>query len=145
MRVAAAALACSLLALPFGVRADQCFVTSNGLAFGTYDLLSPTDLPGAGSIVVTCNQDRSVVQLTLSAGSSGSSLNRVMRNAARDALAYNVYTDAARTAVWTDATTVTFTPGRSIPYTVNTYGKIFAGQDVGAGAYGDSIGVNINF
>ena len=139
------ALLLAWAAAPGVARADQCFVATSGIAFGVYDVLAPAALTGAGTVTVTCNQDRNTVQLTLSSGSSGSAGNRVMRSAGGDSLAYNLFADAGRTTVWTDATTRTFTPGKQVPYTVPIYGAVFARQDVGAGSYADSLTVVVTF
>jgi spore coat protein U-like protein len=134
----------ALCAAPALVRADQCFVSSPGLAFGVYDMGSATNLPGAGTMTITCNQDRSTVRLSLTAG-SGSGGNPVMRNAAGDTLAYGLYTDAARTVPWTPSTVLTFTPGKQVPYSVQVYGAIFARQDASVGSYSDSLSITVNF
>ena len=65
-------------------------------------------------------------------------------------LNYNLYRDAARTAIWGDGTGGTQvysdprTP-RNQNVTLTVYGRIPAGQDVSVGTYTNTVTATINF
>lgn len=140
------ALACTAalaaLAAPLAARATPgCTALSvSGVAFGGYNPLASTPLDAAGSISWNCTGVGSVLVL-LSSGASGSAADRAMVNGA-DRLAYNLYVDSARTAVWGDFTGGTWPnllPGGNGRQTTPIYGRIPAQQDVRAGTYGDTV------
>lgn len=140
-RRAYALLALSLLAAP-AVRAD-CTVSAGGVAFGGYDVFSPSALDGAGTISVNCSPGSSY-SLGLSAGGGSYGQRRLSNGPA--ALNYNLYTDASRSVVWGDGTNGTSTvsgDGESVGHTV--YGRIPPQQNVTTGSYGDTIIVTVNF
>jgi spore coat protein U-like protein len=141
--------------------ATLCSVSTAGVAFGTYDIVSgaPTDV--AGLIDLACSFTPSpggggtLVSLFMSAGSSGNFSARTMR-AATDVLLYNLFTDPARTQIWGNGTAgtayqsvrLTVGPGvgnstRSAQYAI--YGRIPARQTVATGIYSDTIVVTIEF
>jgi spore coat protein U-like protein len=134
-----------LIAAPVVAAADTCTVTSSGLQFGAYDPASSSAALGAGTIVVSCGKGGTTAQVSLSAGRSGNASNRVMGSPAGEALAYQLYVDAARTNSWTSDLVRTAKMGPDLKDTVSVYGAIFAGQDVGVGSYGDSITITISF
>ncbi len=139
----------------------DCTVTASGPAFGTYDPTLSADDDSTGSVTVTCNYISpgsvadAVYTLALSTGSSGTYAARRM-NAGSSQLGYNLFTDAARSQVWGNATggsavisgTLRVGPGvgngtRSQTYTV--YGRVPALQDADTGSYSDSILVTLTF
>ena len=147
--LATAATAALALLRPEAARA--CTVSAAGVAFGTYDTLSPAPDDGVGSVSVTCHPHVHFVEVGLSAGLSLSYSARTMRNGAAS-LSYNLYTDAARTTVWGDgiaAPSVTVNPGlvnsgtRTLTRTI--YGRIPAQQSVSFGTYNDTIMVTLTF
>ncbi|WP_158774154.1 Csu type fimbrial protein [Cobetia sp. L2A1] len=142
---------CGLWSTP-AFSAITCTVSATGVAFGVYDPLSGNNLDSTGSLTVTCTRQlldsRSVrYSVALSSGSSGSTTARTMVSGTYS-LAYNLYTNAARTTTWggtnTPEGTVSFTPilGLLFPTPGNPmsiYGRIFGSQLVPAGAYSDTI------
>jgi spore coat protein U-like protein len=67
-----------------------------------------------------------------------------------EALAYNLFTDAARTSVWGDGTSGTSVYSRANPpnnsnVNLTVYGQIPPGQDVSAGTFSDTVSATINF
>jgi spore coat protein U-like protein len=140
--------------------AIDCTVSTVGVAFGEYDPLSPTPTDSTGDVTIVCvyisgGAQQVSYSVQLSSGSSGSYLQRQMQ-AAPSVLRYNLFTDAARSAVWGDGSggttvangSVTIGPGvgngrredaRSI------YGRIPARQDALFGNYADSIIVTLVF
>lgn len=131
--------------------AAACTVSVTSVAFGNYNTLSPANTDSAGMLTAICHPSDQSLVVAISGGSSGSPLSRTMRNGAAS-LNYNLYSDAARTAVWGDGTsgaTVTVTNGSvsSGQRTFNRpiYGRIPAQQAVGAGTYTDSLVVTVTF
>ncbi len=150
----------SALALTLGCAspalAASCTVASIGLKFGIYNPFAPTALDSAGSLTLSCSGAASeVVSFQISA-SSGSSLNpaaRTMRGAHEGfSIAYNLYTDPARTTIWGDGSGATVPiagvfslPQGALVRTVDFYGRIPARQNVGPQSYGDMIVITVNF
>jgi len=117
-------------------------ITVTTLAFGNYDVYAAAPLDSAGTISYSCPPP-TVPAVDISAGGSGSfSPRRMQQTAGTDTLAYNVYSDAARTIVW-GATPIAVAAGNGM--TVQFYGRIFALQDVSVGAYTDTLVVTFNF
>ena len=63
-----------------------------------------------------------------------------------DNLNYELYQEAARTNTWPSALPgVTGTSASNAPVTVGLYGRIAAGQDVGAGAYNGTVVITVDY
>lgn len=132
------------------VEGAQCWILqSTGVAFGMYDVYSPTPLDSVGAIGILCNPGARTITVSLSSGNSGSFAQRFMRSAA-DTLNYNLYRDGARTEIWGDGT------GGSLLYgpititgwswtSLSVFGRVTPGQDVAAGNYLDTVTVTVNF
>ena len=135
-----AALWAGLAAAP----AEACSVSTSGINFGTYDPRSATPLDGAGSVQLDCHSS-SRPTLSISTGSSGTFVQRRMNNGG-STLGYNLYTTAARTAIWGDGTggTAVVNAPRRVSSTP-IYGRIPAGQNVTAGRYGDTLVVTVSW
>ena len=146
-----------------GVSADPNFsCTLDGtsvMAFGTYDTMSNAHLDAQGQVSYRCSPHGGsgssnsgngplTVRISLSTGGAGT-FNRRMQGD-RDLLHYNLYTDAQRTTVWGDGTggTVEYTqraqPNNKVE-TIPVFGRVFGGQDVGAGQYLDNVVVTLHF
>jgi spore coat protein U-like protein len=127
-----------------------CTVTVNtNLAFGVYNIFTPTALDTTGRFNVRCTgPDRNAtLHISLSRGNTGSYAARRLTSGG-EYLLYNLYLDAGRTIVWGDGT------GGSQVYTgvypgsrqyFNVYGRIPALQDAGVGAYTDAIRITVNY
>jgi spore coat protein U-like protein len=144
---AALAAAVALAALPAAARAQTCTVRGvAGVAFGAYDPIganatAPRD--STGQIQYRCR--RAAPLISLSRGASGSYQPRQLRQGAAS-LGYNLYRDAARTQIWGDGTSGTFTVlGQQGNRTAVIYGRIFPGQAAAAGSYGDTIVATLDF
>jgi spore coat protein U-like protein len=134
-------VAAFLMSVPPGWAA--CSVSAAGVAFGPYDPFSVTSLDSTGNVAVTCSP-AAPYTIALSAG-YGAQTGREMRNGAH-ALAYNLFTDATRSAVWGDGTGLTSTvSGSGTAGGHPIYGRIPARQNVAAGTYSDIIIVTISF
>lgn len=144
-------LVIQLVALASSAYAGCGITTSTGIAFATYDVFSAVDNDAQGSITVICNIGAAPpnppvdITITISTSPTSGSINpRQMRDpVSGDRLNYNLFTNAARTIVWSDnpasPNTVFLNNMRrnSPARTTQVYGRIFAGQDVSAGSYSD--------
>lgn len=149
---------CSLSPLP--VQAASCSVSTAGLAFGAYDLLSAAPLTSSVTVRLTCMLQPSDppavlvgAVLSVSPGLSGSYSPRQMVNGT-ERMSYNVYTTNSYTTVWGNGTggtgvrTTSFVLNHANPTRFSDttgYGRVPALQDVGAGDYADSLVVSVDF
>ena len=129
--------------------AQRCTITTVPLNFGSYLPNDLAPLDNAGAVNIDCKGRGGTFLVTIAAGNSNNFAQRLMQSAT-DALAYNVYLDAARSRIWgngnggTSALSLYRRNGRyreSIP----VYGRVFAGQDVDPGVYTDNLLVTIIF
>ena len=138
------------------VRAETCTVSAGGVAFGVYDPLGVAPLDSTGAIQVTCTSQsppRVTYEIQLDPGQAGSYMPRAMAGGASQ-LVYNLYIDAARSAVWGDGSGGTGVvtadynltpPGSTQTDTYTVYGRVPAGQVVSVGNYMDTITVTLVF
>jgi spore coat protein U-like protein len=133
--------------------ACSCTVTATGVSFGSYDPLSKVDNSSAGTIRVVCTLIVSLAgsfTIDLSTGASGSYSQRTLKKGA-STLAYNLFSDSARSQVWGNGTggstrvSQTFSSLLIVDRTLTVYGRIPAGQNVPAGAYADTIIVTVTY
>jgi spore coat protein U-like protein len=148
-----AAVVAMIAAVPFAWAAGNCsFVTVTGVSFGTYNVFAGGPLDSTGSVSFQCNPGAagSTVIVTFSAGSSGSFMQRDMLSGT-DQLRYNLYLDPTRTTVWGDGSGGSSTFSVTLPargwstITQSVYGRVTPGQNVGPGAYVDTITVTLNW
>ena len=136
--------ALALLYVPALTFAD-CNVSSSGVSFGNYDVFAVNHTDSAGTLTVNCSVETPYT-LKLAPGSSGNFSQRKMFKGG-DYLAYNIYSDAARTLVWGDGTGGSVTKsgqaGATEQHTL--YGRIPAKQNVFVGNYLDTIIVTIEW
>jgi spore coat protein U-like protein len=140
--------------------AMDCVVSTTGVAFGTYDPLSPSPSDAVGNLTVRCvhtagGAARIGYTVSLSPGSSGSYAQRTLRSGS-SVLFYNLFDGADRTRVWGDGTAGTglasgvvllVNPGH---FETNEavhpiYGRVPALQEAGVGTYSDTILVTLSF
>lgn len=119
-------------------------VTAVAPVFANYDPTASTaateTTPGIVTVVAT-----SGTGYTLSLSSANASSGQFqMKDTAGDALQYNLYSNAARTALWDSSNTVSKT-GSALPQITNVYGSIPASQTAPAGAYTDTVTVTATF
>lgn len=141
IRLAAAALA--VAAATAADAAPSCKnLTVSALAFGNYDVYNAAPTDSAGTIGYSCPPP-TVPFVSIDAGLAfGNGTRRMTRAGGGQWLAYEVYFDAARTAVW-GATPIAVPAGNAL--TVPYYARAFALQDVSVGAYSDTLIVTFNF
>lgn len=133
-------------------RAAECaFVGVVGVSFGGYDVFGSAPLDSAGSITLRCTDVGlgDTVLVTLSKGASATYFPREMTHP-RTPLAYDLYLDAARTAVWGDGTGGSSAygpvqPSDGVDLVLPVYGRVPARQNVVAGSYSDTLVVTIQF
>ena len=129
--------------------AKNCSITTTAVAFGSYDPIvanASTPLDGTGSVVVTCTKG-SGTRIDLGLGSNATGSVRKMLGGT-DLLTYELYTDTGRATVWGSGAgagqTIATAPNKN-PRTFTVYGRVPAGQDVGAASYADTVVATINF
>jgi len=129
---------------------DYCtFAVVSGISFGNYNVLSALPTQSNGTISYSCAlfpPAGEVVNIQLSTGSAPTFNPRYMVNGAQH-LNYNVYLDAGLTKIWGNGTGGSSQYGavtlNGVLTTLTVYGNIPAGQDVGAGAYTDTLTVTM--
>ena len=129
--------------------AKNCSITTTAVAFGSYDPVvanAASPLDGTGSVVVTCTKGAGTrIDLGLGSNASGS-VRRMLGGT--DLLTYELYTDSGRSTVWGSGAgagqTIAAAPNKN-PRTFTVYGRVPAGQDVGAASYADTVVATINF
>ena len=158
----------ALLGLVYGsAGAADCSVTAVGVAFGVYDPLAVAAVDATGTVSVRCawtsgsgpGAQRVSPVISLSAGlPPGTLTQRRLRTVTGDFLNYGLFRDAARTQIWGDGSSGTFTAPTSpaalvLPSSGNPrtgtrtiYGRMPAGQTNAApGSYADTITVTVTF
>ena len=142
-------------------QAVTCGASTAGLAFGAYNLLSPSPLTANATVRITCSLQPSdgpaqrvvAFPITLSQGWSNSFATRQMGSGA-NRLNYNVFTTNTYTTVWGDGSGgtqvlgVSFTLNPAFPTRfrdLTGYGRVPALQDVAAGSYQDALLVTLTF
>lgn len=148
----AAAIAVLLALLPAAeALAGRCDCTSTTLLISpAFSVFRNTPLDTAANFSVNCNGN-ATYDVSISAGYSGDWTSRAMYqggNSANDALRYNIYTDPARTAIWSGVTRRTYeTQSGQTTFTEPLYLR-FPGttQDVAASGqdYWDVVTVTFN-
>ncbi len=130
----------------------NCHVNNAIMNFGEYDPISKNatvPLTGIASFQIACTKGASA-SISLSSGNNSSHAkvaSRAMSTGAgtSDYLNYDLYTNAGYSSVWNDSNVIQYVATSSRTDTVTVYGKIPAGQDVGAGYYSDVVNIVANF
>ena len=127
--------------------ANCAISTSASLPFGGYSVFNTSPTDSTASLTFVCTGVAGPVTISLTGTQPDGT--RSLKNGA-DMLAYNVFSDAARTQPWGDGTSgsspIVFSkPVDGALNTVVMYGRIPARQDVAWGLYSDSFVTVINF
>jgi spore coat protein U-like protein len=148
IRPATAATATSSLAVTAAV-AKNCVITAGTVAFGNYDPVgvnAATPLDQSGSFTVACTKNTAyTVALGLGANASGTTRRMSSGGGTPDYLGYELFLDSAHTTVWNATNTSGGTSSNVSPITLTVYGRVAAGQNVGAGSYTDTVVSTVNF
>lgn len=125
---------------------NACDVSASNLSFGNYDPISLVPTDATTTINVTCTLGAAyAVRLNAGLNGAGVVADRAMLNGT-NRLNYNLYTDALRTTLWgNDATTDVEGLGTGLSVPLVVYGRIPAGQTVGAASFTDTITVTLEF
>ena len=130
--------------------APSCTISTTSMAFGTYDVFSPSDVTSTATITYRCTGGAKDVFITLGKGQSVTFSPRTM-TAGTNVLSYNLYQNAAFSVIWGDGTggsqayvTSGKTPNNT-DFFVTIYGKVPALQDASAGSYTDTVVATIDF
>lgn len=133
--------------------AANCSITTTALTFGSYDPIvtnASADRDATGAVNITCTQD-APVQITLSqganadTGSTGADPLRRMTDGT-DFLSYDLYSNAGRTTIWGDDTTVDVeSTGTGVEEVHTVYGRIPGGQNASVGSYSDTVVATVIF
>lgn len=127
----------------------RCLVSASNLEFGTYDPLganATADLDATAEITVTCTKGL-VGTIVLAPGRSGGRQPRSM-SAGPGALAYQIFSDRARSRIWADAPPggeIVLSQGAHLPVRLRLFGRVPAGQRVLAGRYTDAVTASVLF
>lgn len=149
-------LAVALAAPASGALAASCSVYSSTLAFGNYDVLSPTPTVSSTDVTVLClrTQNNETVGYTLSLSIGGGSYALRTMNQGAYTIGYNLYTSPAMTpaTIWGNGTGGTQVVGGSLAMTIfirlathTIYGRIPAQQDVRIGPYSGSVVLTMTY
>ncbi|CAN5417565.1 hypothetical protein BH10PSE17_BH10PSE17_13460 [soil metagenome] len=135
-------------------QAQSCAVGASQTAFGYYSPSNPIDTDTIGNVNVTCTALVSLLvsySIKFGQGTYGTFTQRQLGSGTQR-MNYQLYTNLSRTTVWGDGSASTgfridgYLLGLvqvSLDYPV--YGRIPAGQNVGPGAYTDSIQVTLTY
>lgn len=132
----------------------SCSVGTTAVAFGSYVTTSGTPKTANGNVAVTCSAlviFSAAYVISMAKGNSATYTPRFM-NLLGVHLNYNLYTTAAFTSIWGDATggTVTVSDsytsiGLSTTRNYTVFGQIPSLQPVGPGTYTDSVLVTVTY
>jgi spore coat protein U-like protein len=145
---ASAATATATLAVSATV-SKTCLVSNGTLAFGTYSPVSASPTDNTATFTVACTKNTAAT-IGLNTGSNASgSIRRLSDGGGTPSyLSYELYQDAARSAVWgnTAGSWVANTSTSNATQTFTVYGRISALQDVPSTAtYNDSVTITVTF
>jgi spore coat protein U-like protein len=142
MRKLLVALVLLCAALPARAAPSCHGISATALAFGNYDVYGAAPVDSAGTISYSCPPP-ALPTVTIDLGLSFGNGHRRMSRGGTDFLEYEIYTDAARTSVWSSTVAVSVPQGNN--GSVQFYGRVFPLQDVSVGAYTDTLVVTFNF
>ncbi|ACO75506.1 putative lipoprotein [Laribacter hongkongensis HLHK9] len=137
--------------------ACSCSVSVTSVAFGTYNVFSPTPLTGTGSVDVSCGGVAGLLvpyDIAISAGAypqTGVSTRRMANGS--NMMAYSLYTNATRSIIWGDGTegsqkisdSLTLVLLGNVSRSYPVYGSIPAGQMLTPGSYSDTPTVTLTY
>jgi len=144
-RVVSAATATANLTVTATVIAS-CTVTAGTVAFGSYDPTASVNVDQSGTFTVACTRGTPAT-VGLGTGVNPSGAIRRMTNGV-DFLAYELYKETGRTNVWgnTGGALVSLPAAPSnAPQTLTVFGRVAPGQNVGIGAYADTVVITVTF
>ena len=132
--------------------ACMCSVSLTTVAFGNYNPQAPSPTDTVGTLSISCSSPdavNSTFSVALSPGMSGNVNARTMVSGAHP-LYYNLYSNAARTAVWGDGSgggesVASGFPSSRSSVKLSIYGRIPASQNAWVGVYHDAVTVTVSY
>jgi spore coat protein U-like protein len=130
-----------------------CSVSLTSIAFGSYNPYSPSPTDTVGTLSVFCSSpdpSGSTMSIALSPGGSGNANARMMQSGTHP-LYYNLYSNAARTAIWGDdsgggeSVATNFPASSRSAVKLSIYGRIPAQQNAWVGVYHDVVTVTVSY
>lgn len=129
--------------------------STSDVAFGAYSTVGSGVQQATGTVRLQCSRGSPIISLDLDLGSNASGSARRMRNGT-DFITYELYKPSginpgdacAYTSVWGSGPVNGLVPTpstNSAPRTYNVCGQTIQGQNVGPGAYTDTVTVTVNF
>lgn len=137
-------LATATLNVTGGVAAI-CTVSAGTLGFGSYN--GTAAALATAPVTVNCSNGASY-QVSMGAGANASGGTRRMAGPAGGFLAYELYSNSARTLAWGDGSALgarVGATGSGSNQSLTVYGRIPAGQNPAAGAYADSVMITVDY
>jgi spore coat protein U-like protein len=130
-----------------------------GIAFGSYDLLATAPRDSQMTLAVRCEGQGTAQNVTLSVridgGGSGAPVQarRMLHTGGTgDTLAYGLFRDAARSAVWgvtegvdTVGALLAVPAVGAVSFQFTVFGRIPARQDARVGSYADAVQLTVNY
>jgi spore coat protein U-like protein len=165
LTLAVSVLALGVSAGAFGAASDDLDVSasitanctidaSGGLAFGAYDPIvanKADDLPGSGTISVTCTNG-SAVTIELDGGQfelggpAAAAPARRMNDSGANYLTYTLYSNPGLTTLWaTGAAVDVDDTGTGVASNHTVYGVVDQDQNVPEGNYSDTVSATVTF
>ena len=130
------------------VPANCNFSAASSMNFGSYNPRTHKRRPldSTANVQIRCTKNVTAT-ISMNNGQNYSAPNRQMINpvVAGNYLAYQLYRDSARTAIWDTSNTVTYHATTSAPASITVYGRIFQNQNPVGGSYTDTILVTASF
>ncbi|MFZ6849198.1 Csu type fimbrial protein [Undibacterium sp. RuRC25W] len=129
---------------------SSCVVGTSTLAFGsaTSAAITAGNVDATGTVTVNCTSG-STYSVALDAGAgTGATIAIRKMSAGAQSLSYTIYSDTGRTTIWGNGTLASVPvagTGTGTVQSISAYGRIFAGQNVTAVAYADTINVTITY
>jgi spore coat protein U-like protein len=117
---------------------NTCSATATNLAFGNY---VDVTIDQTSTVSVTCTSGGAYT-VGLSNGANYSAGRRMTNGSAF--LSYELYSNAGRTVVWDETTTVAGT-GSGAAQDLTVYGRLPGGQGLIAGSYTDTITATVTY
>lgn len=147
---ASAATATATMTISAAV-AGACSVTASPISFGTsIPNAIASNIDAQGAITAACAAGTPyTIRLNAGIGAGATLASRRMRaQGTTSTMAYSLYTDPARTALWGDGTSASAifsNTANGANQQIPVYGRIPAGQTVVNGNYFDTVTVTVTF
>lgn len=147
-RTSFTALFCLLFASD--VLAQNCGINITSMSFGSLDTIAGSATDTSANISVDCDV-QAAYQIRIDGGqNSGGDFNarRMRQLDGVSLMEYNLYLDSSRALIWGDGTggsQIASGVNPGIRQDIAVYGRIFAGQNLSVGDYGDSVTIIIEW